>query len=122
MNPKQFLQIGGVVLVVVGILGFIGVLGPNADRSLFGETWYFDNAENWAHLVIGAVGLIAAYTLGAAQQKMLTQLVGAIALLVAVYNLFSISLLGATLQRPLDLILHLAVGVWAMWAAMKKSA
>lgn len=120
MNPKQFLQIGGVVLVVVGILGFIGVLGPTADRSIFGETWFFDNVENWAHLIIGVVGLIASYTLGAAHQKMLTQAVGVFALLVAVYNLFGTNLGGANLQRPLDFILHLVVGVWAMWAAMNK--
>lgn len=122
MNSKQFLQIGGGVLVLVGVLGFIGVLGPTADRSIFGETWFFDNVENWAHLIIGVVGLIAAYTLGAAHQKMLTQAVGAFALLVAVYNLFGTNLGGAALQRPLDFILHLVVGVWALWASMQKSA
>lgn len=122
MNPKQFLQIGGIVLVVVGILGFIGILGPTADRSIFGETWFFDNAENWAHLVIGIVALIAVYTLGAAHQKMLATVVGVIALLVAVYNLFGTSLLGANLERPLDFILHLVIGVWALWAAMGKKA
>ncbi|MEK9147909.1 MAG: hypothetical protein AAB650_00555, partial [Patescibacteria group bacterium] len=57
MNPKQFLQIGGVVLVLVGILGFVGVIGPTAESSLFGGAWWFDNAENWAHLVLGVVAL-----------------------------------------------------------------
>jgi len=35
MNPKQFLQIGGIILVLVGILGFF-VIGPTPEKSLFG--------------------------------------------------------------------------------------
>jgi ABC-type Fe3+-siderophore transport system permease subunit len=47
VNPKQFLTIGGAVLLLVGILGFIGIIGPDAN-SIFGSAWYFDNAENIA--------------------------------------------------------------------------
>ena len=63
MNPKQFLLVGGGVLVLVGLLGFFGVIGPTAGQSIFGSTWWFDSGENWAHLVIGVVGLIAAFVL-----------------------------------------------------------
>lgn len=122
VNPKQFLQVGGIILVVVAILGWLGVIGPTADRSIFGGTWYFDNAENWAHLVLGVVALVAAYMASASLQKNLTMVVGVIALLAFVWNLFSTSLDGAMLQRPLDTILHLAIGVWALWASMKKVA
>ena len=120
MNPKQFLTWGGAILVLVAILGFVGIIGPTADRSIFGETWFFDNAENWAHLVIGVVGLLAAYFAQASLQKTLAMVVGVIALLVFVWNLFSTTLDGATLQRPLDTILHLVVGVWALWVSMGK--
>ena len=58
MNPKQFLVIGGIILLLVGILGFVGILGPTASDSIFGATWYFDNAENWAHAVLGIVALL----------------------------------------------------------------
>ncbi len=59
MNPKQFLLLGGLILTLVGILGFVGVIGPSAANSLFGANWWFDNGENWAHLVLGLVALVA---------------------------------------------------------------
>lgn len=123
MNPKQFLQIGGVVLVLVGILGFVGLIGSTSDASVFGEAWWFDNGENWAHLILGIVALIAAFALkDASMMKNLVLLVGILGLFFAVYNIFSTSFLGTNLENPLDLILHLVVGVWALWAAMKKSS
>jgi len=119
MNPKQFLQIGGIVLVLVGVLGFF-LIGPTTE-SLFGELWWFDNGENWAHLVLGVVALVAAYGLKSdSMMKNLVILVGALGLFFAVYNLFSTNFLGANLENPLDLILHLVVGVWALWAALRK--
>lgn len=120
MNPKQFLVIGGIVLVVVGLLGFVGVLGPTAESSIFGGAWWFDNAENWAHLVLGVVGLIAAYTLGASAQKPLVIVLGVVGLFFAIWNVFSTTFLAANLESPADLILHLVVGVWALYAALNK--
>lgn len=114
MNPKQFLQIGGVVLALIGVLGFIGILGPTSENSIFGENWYFDNAENWAHLVLGIVALIAVYALPDNIQKQLVLMLGVVGLLVGVYGFFSASFLGANLQNPLDNILHLAIGLWAI--------
>ncbi len=123
MNPKQFLQIGGVVLLLVGLLGFFGLIGPTSDASIFGSAWWFDNGENWAHTILGIVALIAAGALkNAMQQKNLVILVGVLGIFFAVYNVFSTSFLGANLESPADLILHLAVGVWALWAAMRKPA
>ena len=123
MNSRQFLLIGGGVLTLVGILGFVGVIGPTAEQSLFGPTWWFDSAENWAHLVLGVVALIAAYTLSAAMQKPLVMVVGALGVLIGLYSLFvSTSLLGANLENPADTVLHLAVGAWALFASMRKEA
>lgn len=113
MTPKQFLTIGGAVLVLVGILGFISVIGPTADRSIFGEAWVFDVYENWAHLILGIVGLIVAFAGPESLQKPVTMLVGVLAIFFGLYNLFSVNFFGAMLQRPLDMILHLAIGVWA---------
>ena len=118
MNPKQFLLVGGAVLVLVGVLGFVGVIGPTAADSIFGETWWFDTAENWAHLVLGIVALIAAFVLPAGLQKPLVLLVGAVGILVGLYNLMSMDLLGAHLESPVDMILHLAVGAWGLAAGM----
>jgi len=77
MNPKQFLQIGGVVLIVVGLLGFFGLIGPTAESSIFGSAWWFDNGENWAHTILGVVALIAAGALKSdAAKKNLVLVVG----------------------------------------------
>jgi uncharacterized protein YjeT (DUF2065 family) len=118
MNPKQFLRIGGVVLVVVGILGFVNVLGPTAEASMFGDAWWFDNGENWAHLIIGIIAFVAAYALGAEAQKPLVVAVGVIAVLVGLYSIVvGENFLGANLENPADSILHLVVGIWALIAA-----
>lgn len=122
MNPKQFLIIGGVVLAVVGLLGFAGILGPGASDSIFGEDWWFDNAENWAHLVLGVVALIAAFALPANSQKPLVVVVGVLALFFAVWNVFDTDFYGANLESPADLVLHLVVGVWALYAGLNKKA
>ncbi|TAL19399.1 hypothetical protein EPN90_03570 [Patescibacteria group bacterium] len=120
MNPKQFFQIGGIVLVLVGLLGFIGVLGPTEGQSVFGPLWWFDNAENWAHLVVGIVALIVGFALAANLQKPLAIVVGVVGILVGLWSLLvSTKLLGANLENPMDTILHLVVGAWALWAGLR---
>ncbi|OGE87722.1 MAG: hypothetical protein A3J07_03345 [Candidatus Doudnabacteria bacterium RIFCSPLOWO2_02_FULL_49_13] len=122
MNSKQFLVIGGLILVLLGVLGFVGVIGPTADKSIFGSNWWFDNGENWAHLVLGVVGLLAAFTFPAASQKVLVMVLGVVGILVGLYSIFNQSFLGANLENPADTILHLAVGVWALYASMNKGS
>ncbi len=119
-TPKNFLLIGGVVLVLVGVLGFF-LIGPTEEDSIFGSAWWFDNAENYAHLVLGVVALIAAFALPAGSQKALVVIVGIVGILVGLYGFYSESLLGANLENPADNILHLVVGVWALASAMGKS-
>lgn len=120
MNPKQFLVLGGVVLILVGILGFIGVIGPTAADSIFGSAWWFDNAENYAHTILGVVGLIAAFVLPAHLQKSLVMLLGLIGIFFGVYNIFTDTFWGAHLQQHADTALHFVVGIWALSASMMK--
>lgn len=120
MNPRQFLIIGGAVLVLVGLLGF-GVIGPTAEQSIFKSAWWFDNAENWAHLVLGVVGLIAAFAFPSTLQKPLVLLLGIVGVLVGVYSaVISTAFLGANLENPADTVLHIAVGAWALMSALKE--
>ncbi len=121
MNSKQFLQIGGAILLLVGVLGMVGVIGPTPEQSLFGSFWWFDTAENVAHLVLGVVALGASFVLTADMQKSLVILVGILGVVVGLYSLvMGNMLLGANLENPADTILHLVVGGWALWAAMNK--
>jgi hypothetical protein len=120
-SPKGFLQVGGAVLVVVGILGYVGVLGPTIEQSIFGSFWWFDNAENVAHTVLGVVALLAAYMLSSQYQKPLVIAVGVLAIVVGLYNLVGeVMLLGANLESPADMVLHLVVGAWALYASLGK--
>jgi hypothetical protein len=125
MNPKQFLQVGGMVLILVGILGFVGLIGPTPQRSFFGSTWWFDNAENWAHTLLGAVALLSAFILKQADyRKWLVAIIGVVGILFALINLFlptsTPNFFGANLENPMDTILHFFVGLWALWVAFGK--
>ena len=118
MNPKQFLLIGGIVLLALGIVGFLGVFSDT--KSAF----YLDQGENVAHTGLGIIALAAAFLIPDAMlQKWLVAVVGVTALFFAVYgfmvagnappNTFGIS----NLESPADDVLHLVVGVWALAAA-----
>ena len=114
--------IGGIVLVLLAILGFVGVIGPTAEESSFGERWWFDNGENWAHLVLGIVALIAVFAIPAGLQKPLVMLLGVVGVLVGIYSLVKPgNFLGANLENPADTILHIVVGAWALFASSKKA-
>ena len=119
MNPKQFLQIGGAILLVLGLVGYAGVFSDT--KSFF----YLDNGENIAHTVLGIVAIGASFLLKDAMlQKWLVVIVGVTALAATVIG-FAVA--GATapnlgvanLESPADDILHLVVGVWALLAAFR---
>jgi len=121
MNPKQFLQIGGAILLVLGLVGFAGLF------STKGSFFWLDNGENVAHTGLGIIAIAASFLLKDAQmQKWLVAAVGVVALFFTVYgfavagdasgaNTFGL----ANLESPADDILHLVVGVWALLAAFR---
>lgn len=126
MNPKQFLTIGGVILLLLGVLGLILPGG-----EILGKSWYLTSGENVAHLFLGLVALAAVFAPGlkdllSPYYKPIVILVGIVALFFGVYgfvvanepplNTFGL----ANLETPYDNILHLVVGVWALAAAMMK--
>ena len=120
MNPKQFLQVGGVILLLLGIVGF---LLPD----LLGSTLYFDQSENIAHTVLGVVALVLAPLALGDLKKWIVVLVGLIALYFGVAG-FLVSenpapnWYGVTNLEMLDNVLHLVIGVWALVAAFGKGS
>ncbi len=114
MNSKQFLMWGGVVLLALGIIGFIA---PN----LLGKSLSFDNAENYAHTILGIVAIAAAYVLTAATQRTLVGIVGIVALFFGIWGFVvgaraAPNFYGVTNLEFLDNIVHLAVAAWAYLA------
>ncbi|MBI3495116.1 hypothetical protein HY065_00630 [Candidatus Berkelbacteria bacterium] len=113
MNSKQFLMIGGVILLALGIIGFIF---PN----LLGSTLNFDVYENVIHTVLGVVALGAYYWAGADVQKNLVRLVGIIAAIVAIGGFMVVgkaspNFFGANLENPIDNIIHVVVALWGIY-------
>lgn len=123
MYPKLFLTVGGAVLLLLGIVGYLNIFTES------NTPWFWlDNGENVAHTVLGVVALAAVFVPGlntalAPYYRAIVILVGLIALFFAVYgfiqagaaepNTFGV----ANLENPSDNLLHLVVGVVALAAA-----
>ena len=128
LNAKGFLLFGGIILVLVAVLGYLGIIGPTPEQSLFGGLWYFTDLENLAHLIFGVVALAAFYLLkDAMMTKWLILLVAVVAAVAAVYGLMvggnpspNVTLAGipGNLENPMDTVLHVVVAVWAFYAAL----
>jgi hypothetical protein len=118
LTPKGFLTIGGVIVLLYGIVGF---LVP--DQHLLADLLLFTGAENIAHVVLGIVAIAAGYVLGADLQKWLTAVVGATALVFLVIGLIVMGTpplnLGLANLELVDDVVHLVVGIWALWAAFR---
>lgn len=123
LTPNGFLKVGGIVLVVLGVLGYL-----LPDGQILGDRWYLTPGENIAHLVLGVVALAAAYTVPEGAKRGLVWVVGLVALLFAVWGFIvadnpPLNWYGlANLENPLDNLLHLVVAVWAIWAVARKGS
>ncbi|MDO8649411.1 MAG: hypothetical protein Q7R81_06555 [Candidatus Peregrinibacteria bacterium] len=115
MNPKSFLQIGGVVLLALGILGY---LVPE-----IGTLLSFSPYENIAHLVLGIVALVLAPLPLGDLKKWVVVLVGLVALYFGVAGFMvagdpPLNYYGLVqLDNPVDNVIHLVVGLWALASA-----
>ena len=125
-SSTAFLRYGGGVLLLVGIVGYLGVLNNVDFFSL-------DAGENLAHVGLGIIGLAAGFGLkDRFIHRGLTAVVGITALIFGLLGWFLPSggalkdgafanpnVLGlANLESPSDNLLHLFVAVWAIWAMM----
>lgn len=121
MYPRLFLTLGGAVLLLLGIVGYVGVFNQT------GSAFWLDTGENLAHTVLGIVALAIVFVPGlntafAPFYRAVVVLVGLIALFFAVYgflqagqptpNTFGL----ANLENPFDNVLHLVVGIAALAA------
>ena len=124
-SPKGFLTYGGAVLLLLGIVGYLGIFSQSAVPS-----FYLDSGENIAHTALGIIALAIVFvpglnTMFAPYYRPIVILLGIVALFFAIYgfavggnaapNTFGVS----NLESPLDDILHLVVAAYAFYAAWR---
>ncbi len=122
-TPKMFLTVGGAVLLLLGIVGFLNIFTEEA----FPAFW-LDGGENVAHTVLGVVALAAVFVPGlnsalAPYYRPIVILVGLIALFFGVYGFVvagdtsGANTFGVANLEFADNILHLVVAAWAFASA-----
>lgn len=115
MTSKNFLLWAGWILIILAVVGFLNVIET--------EALYFDNAENWAHLILGVVALAIVYGVREEQtHKLAATVFGLVALVFGIWGFLvagnpAPNFYSVTDLKTLDNILHLVVGVWGLWAA-----
>jgi hypothetical protein len=128
-TPKGFLTYGGVVLLLLGLIGFFAL--NNATSS---PAFWLDNGENYAHVGLGLIALAIVFvpglnTMFEPYYRWIVILLGIVALFFGIYgfvvagdtsgaNTFGL----ANLESPADNILHLVVAAWALYAAWRPAA
>jgi hypothetical protein len=117
VSPRQFLLLGGTVLVIIWLTGAAGLLGSISRASLFNPPYWI----NWVHLTFGFVVLAIAFAGGRTLQNAITLLAGIMGSTLG----FSGLLFGSyaanrynmpELADPSDHLAHLTVGALALWA------
>ena len=111
MKIKQFLMWVGWILLVLGVLGYVL---PN----IWGASLNFSAGENLSHLLLGLVTLAVAYWAKDADLKRwYVILIGVLALYYATFGwLVSPNYYGYATLEQTDNIIHILIGVWALWA------
>lgn len=124
-TPRGFLIVGGVVLLIVGALGFF-ILNDSAN-SFF----WLDSGENIAYIALGLVGLAAVYVPGlndalTPHYRWLVIVAGVIALFFSVYGFLlphgspaSPNAFGLANLELGDTVLNLVIAAWAFLAAFR---
>ena len=128
-TPKGFLTYGGIVLLLLGIVGYLGVFTEAAVPA-----FWLDSGENVAHVALGVIALAIVFVPGLNKMfepyyRWIVILLGIVALFFGLYgfvvagdtsgaNTFGV----ANLESPADNILHLVVAAWALYAAWKAPA
>jgi hypothetical protein len=120
----MFLIVGGVVLLLLGVVGYLGIF----TKAAFPAFW-LDNGENVAHVALGVIALAAVYVPGlnsalAPYYRWIVLLVGVIALFFGVYGFVvanstaEFNTFGVANLELADNILHLVVAAWAFASAL----
>lgn len=118
-----YARIFGVVLTLIGILGFIIVdVSMETAKPLLG--FDVNTFHNIVHLLTGVLGLVAGFAL-LTWARMYALVLGVVYLLVGIWGMVNSDPLGLFANiNPADNVLHLLIGVigLAAWAMSKSAA
>lgn len=126
LTPKGFLTYGGIVLLLLGIVGYLNIFTETAYPA-----FWLDGGENVAHVALGVIALAIVFVPGLNSMfepwyRWIVILLGVVALFFGVYgfvvagdtsgaNTFGL----ANLESPADNVLHLVVAAWALYAGWR---
>ena len=121
-TPRGFLITGGIVLLVLGVLGFLNIFTS--------PSFYLTTVENIGHTALGVVALAAVYVPGlntalVPHYRRLVISVGLISLFFGVYGLLlpagnpptNMNTFGVANLEFIDSVIHLLITAWAFAAA-----
>ncbi|MEM3127182.1 MAG: hypothetical protein QW331_03900 [Candidatus Woesearchaeota archaeon] len=109
-NATTFSMSLGYITLVLGVLGFVPAVASMIT---------LEDYDNYAHLLLGVVSLGIAYKADANANVMWAKIAGAVAVVFGVYGFISPMSLGVSFTMLED-VLHLALGVWGLWAGFSK--
>ena len=122
-RPRQFLLLGGTLLVILGLAGVAGLLGSISQASLFNPPYWI----NWFHLMFGIIVFAIAFAGGRTLQSAMTLAAGGLGSTLGLSGLLFGSYAAKRynmpdLADPSDHFGHLTVGVLALWAWSNRKA
>jgi uncharacterized membrane protein HdeD (DUF308 family) len=117
MHPKHFLQVCGILLLLLTVLGF---LRPD----FAGDFLSFDPGENLFHLIVG-IAMVCFAQLPASPRRWVSSLVGLLLLALGIVgflvagkeepNMFGLM----HFEYPASDVLHGILGLWGIGAAIR---
>ena len=111
MLLKIYIVLCGLTLILAGILGFVNNIHPAIEPVLFGDSWYSDNTQNTFHIALGIFTLLVGALASKRMQKILAWVFSLLSMGVAVYSLYSDTLLEFFgLEKPGDTFFYLLLG------------
>ena len=121
LTPLSYLQRGGSVLLLLGLMGFV------LPAEWGTPSFTLDVGQSIGRTVIAAAGLIASRGEEPAWQRRLCLVVGALLLFFGLWGFLSTRHPPATvfelayLGVPADSLLHLALGAWGAYAGFGRT-
>jgi hypothetical protein len=115
INSKNFLIVVGLGSLALGLLSFVGILGPTAGQSIFGNRWWLDTTQGFVHVILGVASIICGFALSSDKQRGAVWLLGAISVIGALVSLIFKHYLSGNLVEPVEEALYFTTGNLGLW-------